>query len=112
MEHRRHETQAAIASLLGNLTPVFVGLISWIVLARRPRDRSGSEWSLSLIGCVRRQRASDTKCAAGSLIGDVMAIVASVFFAAYLLTTERVRVSMDTLTFNTLAIVGSIVTLL
>ena len=29
-------TQAAVASLLGNLTPVFVGLLSWIVLARRP----------------------------------------------------------------------------
>ena len=34
------------------------------------------------------------------------------FFAAYLIVTERVRRSMDTLTFNALAIAGSIVTLL
>ena len=38
------KTQAAVASLLGKLTPVFVGLLSWIVLARRPRRRSGSGW--------------------------------------------------------------------
>jgi drug/metabolite transporter (DMT)-like permease len=106
------QTQAAIASLLGNLTPVFVGLLSWIVLARRPRRSFWIGVLLSLIGCVLLVSAHlDTTVAAGTLIGDVIAIVASVFFAAYLLTTERVRVAMDTLTFNTLAIVGSVVTL-
>ena len=66
---------------------------------------------LSLIGCVLLVSAHlDTTVAAGTLTGDVIAIVASLFFAAYLLTTERVRVAMDTLTFNTLAIIGSVVT--
>ena len=106
------QTQAAVASLLGNLTPVFVGLLSWIVLARRPRRSFWIGLILSLIGCVLLVSAHlDTTVAAGTLIGDVIAIVASMFFAAYLLTTERVRVAMDTLTFNTLAIIGSVVTL-
>jgi drug/metabolite transporter (DMT)-like permease len=108
------QTQAAIASLLGNLTPVFVGLLSWIVLARRPRRSFWIGVVLSLIGCVLLVSAHlDTSAtvAAGTLFGDIIAIVASMFFAAYLLTTERVRVAMDTLTFNTLAIVGSVVTL-
>jgi drug/metabolite transporter (DMT)-like permease len=106
------QTQAAIASLLGNLTLVFVGLLSWIVLARRPRRSFWIGVLLSLIGCVLLVSAHlDTTVAAGTLFGDVIAIVASVFFAAYLLTTERVRVAMDTLTFNTLAIAGSVVTL-
>ena len=107
------QTQAAIASLLGNLTPVFVGLLSWIVLARRPRRSFWIGVVLSLIGCVLLVSAhlDDTTVAAGTLIGDAIAILASVFFAAYLLTTERVRVAMDTLTFNTLAIVGSLVML-
>jgi drug/metabolite transporter (DMT)-like permease len=48
----------------------------------------------------------------GSLRGDLLALIASTFWAAYLLTTEQVRSHMDTLTFNTLAIVGSVVTLL
>jgi drug/metabolite transporter (DMT)-like permease len=106
------QTQAAVASLLGNLTPVFVGLISWIVLARRPRRSFWIGVVLSLIGCVLLVSAHlDASVAAGALFGDAIAILASAFFAAYLLTTERVRVAMDTLTFNTLAIVGSLVTL-
>jgi drug/metabolite transporter (DMT)-like permease len=106
------KTQAAIASLLGNLTPVFVGLLSWIVLARRPHRSFWAGLALSLIGCVLIVSAHlDASVAAGTLIGDALAIVACVFFAAYLLTTERVRVAMDTLTFNTLAIAGSVGTL-
>ena len=53
-----------------------------------------------------------TAATPGSVLGDLLALAASVFFAAYLLVTERVRQSMDTLTFNTLAIAGSIATLL
>lgn len=38
-------------------------------------------------------------------------MAASVFFAAYLVTTERVRSGMGTLTFSALAMAGSVVTL-
>ena len=106
------QTQAAVASLLGNLTPVFVGLLSWIVLARRPQGPFWAGLVLSLIGCaltIRAHLGGDT--GAGTVAGDALAIAASSFFAAYLLTTERIRATMDTLTFNTLAIAGSVVTL-
>ncbi len=66
------QTQAAIASLLGNLTPVFVGLLSWLVLARRPRRSFWIGVILSLIGCVLlvsahldtngRRRDADRRC--------------------------------------------------
>jgi drug/metabolite transporter (DMT)-like permease len=106
------KTQAAVASLLGNLTPVFVGLISWLVLRRRPRRSFWIGLVLSLVGCVLILSVHlDAGVAAGALVGDGFAIIASTFFACYLLTTERVRVAMDTLTFNTLAIVGSLITL-
>jgi drug/metabolite transporter (DMT)-like permease len=106
-------TQAAIASLLGNLTPVFVGLLSWIALGRRPARSFWIGVVLALIGCVLIVSVHlDASVGVGTLIGDALAIIASIFFAAYLLTTERVRVAMDTLTFNTLAIVGSLGTLL
>jgi len=106
------KTQAAVASLLGNLTPVFVGLLSWIVLGRRPRRAFWAGLGLSLIGCALIVSVHlDRRIGAGTLIGDALAIVACSFFAAYLLTTERVRAAMDTLTFNTLAIAGSVVTL-
>jgi len=105
------KTQAAVASLLGNLTPVFVGLLSWIVLARRPPRPFWLGVLLSLIGCTLIVSAHFVATVgSGTLMGDALAIAACSFFAAYLLTTERVRAAMDTLTFNTLAVAGSVVT--
>lgn len=108
-------TQAAIASLLGNNTPIVVGLASWWIFKRRP---SGAFWAgllLSIAGClviVLAEVGPAGAPARHSLSGDTFALTASVFFAAYLITTERIRERMDTLTFNTLAIVGSVIALL
>jgi drug/metabolite transporter (DMT)-like permease len=115
-------TQVAVASILGNNTPIFVGLMSWFVLRRRPRASFWIGLALAMAGAVAIMSANlgtqnghagpSTGLGAGSLSGDLMALAASVFFAAYLITTQRVRETMDTLTFNTLAIAGSIATLL
>lgn len=108
------KTQAALASLLGNNTPIFVGILSWLWLRRRPRASFWIGLGLSLIGCLLIMSASlaASAGAAGRLSGNLLALTASLFFAAYLMTTEHVRASMDTLTFNSLAIVGSGVSLL
>ena len=108
------KTQAAVASILGNNTPIFVGILSWLVLRRRPRASFWIGLSLSLAGCVliMSENLRGGAAGRGSLVGDVLALVASVFFAAYLIVTERVRQSMDTLTFNALAIAGSVGALL
>ena len=107
-------TQVAVASILGNNTPIFVGLMSWFVLRRRPRAPFWIGLALAMAGAVAimsvNLRSGDG--GTGSVSGDLMALAASVFFAAYLITTERIRATMDTLTFNTLAIAGSIATLL
>ena len=106
-------TGAAVASLLGNNTPVFVGILSWLVFRRRPRASFWVGLSLSLAGCLAIMLGP---AAAGaprvSWYGNLLAVGGGAFFAAYLITTERVRREMDTLTFNTLAIAGSIGTLL
>jgi len=106
-------TGAAVASILGNNTPVFVGFLTWLVLGKRPRRSFWIGLSLSLAGCLTIMVVKPSAGGAPiTLYGNLMAIGGSAFFAAYLLTTERVRQSMDTLTFNTLAIAGSIGTLL
>lgn len=105
-------TQVAVASILGNNTPIFVGLMSWFVLRRRPRASFWIGLALAMAGALAIMSVNLTGLGAGSVSGDLMALAASVFFAAYLITTERIRASMDTLTFNTLAIAGSIATLL
>jgi drug/metabolite transporter (DMT)-like permease len=108
------KTQAAVAAILGNNTPIFVGIMSWLVLHRRPRTSFWIGLALSLAGCVLIISANLRAAAAarGSITGDMLALAASVFFAAYLIVTERVRQSMDTLTFNALAIAGSVAALL
>jgi drug/metabolite transporter (DMT)-like permease len=108
------KTQAAVASILGNNTPIFVGIMSWLVLRKRPRASFWIGLVLALSGCVLIMSAdlrADTTVS-GSLSGNTLALIASVFFAAYLIVTERVRRSMDTLTFNALAIAGSTAALL
>jgi drug/metabolite transporter (DMT)-like permease len=107
-------THAAVASILGNNTPVFVGVMSWLVFHRRPRASFWIGLALALGGCAAIVSADLQRAAAGpgAVSGDLLALSASVFFAAYLVTTERVRTSMDTLTFNALAIGGSIAALL
>ena len=106
-------TGAAVASILGNNTPVFVGVLTWLVFRRRPRASFWIGLSLSLAGCLAIMFGP---AASGAVritwYGNLLAVGGSAFFAAYLVTTERVRREMDTLTFNTLAIAGSIVTLL
>jgi drug/metabolite transporter (DMT)-like permease len=108
-------TRAATAVLLANVAPVLVGLATWFLFRRRPHNRfwiglvlamSGS--AIITIGDARRGTTTTT----GSLKGDLLALSACVFWGAYLLTTERVRTRTDTLTFNTFAMVGSVLTLL
>jgi drug/metabolite transporter (DMT)-like permease len=106
-------TGAAVASILGNNTPIFVGILTWLVLRRRPRRSFWLGLSLSLAGCLAIMLGpAHDGSAPITLYGNLLAIGGSFFFAAYLVTTERVRRSMDTLTFNALAIAGSIGTLL
>lgn len=103
-------TSAANATLLGNNAPVIVGLGSWLMFRKRPSSIFWIGLALAFVGsaCIMGDDAF-RHASFGS--GDAMAIVASVFFAAYLLTIERVRADVDTLTLTTLAVTVSAVTL-
>jgi len=104
-------TSAANATLLGNNAPILVGLGSWVVFRKRPAAIFWIGLALALVGsaCIVGSDAL-TPAAFGS--GDVMAITASVFFAAYLLTIGIVRSEIDTLTLTTLAVAASSAVLL
>ncbi|MDQ2888986.1 MAG: DMT family transporter, partial [Gemmatimonadota bacterium] len=116
-------TSAANSTLLGNNAPVLVGLGSWLVFRKRPRRVYWLGLLLALtgsgtiaVGDALRHVGQLHAGASGGLsggfgTGDAMAVAASVFFAAYLLTIERVRSSMDTLTLTTIAVTASTVTL-
>jgi drug/metabolite transporter (DMT)-like permease len=108
-------TTATTATLFGNNAPIFVGIGSWLIFGRRPQPRFWIGLGLAMAGAAVVMVATarqDSGQGAGDLTGALMAIAAAVFFAGYLLTIERVREEMDTLTLSTVAIVGSVLTLL
>lgn len=106
-------TTAAEATLFGNNAPIFVGLGTWLLFRRRPKRTFWAGLAIASAGGTAVMIAGlSGPTSGGSVTGNLLAVAASVFFAAYLLTTERVREGLDTLSFTTLSIVGSTVTLL
>lgn len=106
-------TSATTASLLGNNSPIFVGLGAWLLLRQRPRAAFWTGLALALVGCAiivigDVGSAAGAGATAGDVTGDLLAVAASIFFAAYLMITAEARAHMDTLTFSTLAAVGSV----
>lgn len=108
------QTTAANATLFGNNAPIFVGLGTWLVFHRRPRRAFWVGLGLSMSGAVvvMMNNVHSGRATAGNTIGNLLALGAAMFFAGYMLTTERAREELDTLTFSAISAVGSVVTLL
>jgi drug/metabolite transporter (DMT)-like permease len=108
------KTSATTAMVLTNNSPVLVGLGTWLLFRERPRLTFWIGLMLALAGClviVAGDMINHGGVGIGDVGGDMIAAAASVFFAAYLITTGRVRSGMDTITFTTLAAIGSTVTM-
>lgn len=104
-------TTASTASVLGNSAPIWVGLGAWLLFRERLSSRYWIGMVVALLGMVLVVEV-------GGLIispqgkGDILAIAAGVFYAAYLLTTQKVRSSIDTLTFMTFSVTAGAVLLM
>ena len=97
------QTSAANSTLLGNNTPIFVGLLSWMLFKKRPAISFWAGLAMAMVGAaviVNADLARHAKLGAG----DVMALAASACFAVYLIATERIREHTNTLEFLRLAI--------
>jgi drug/metabolite transporter (DMT)-like permease len=89
-------TSAANATLLGNDAPLVVGLGALILFGERPRATYWLGLVVALLGMsVIVGWDIFTRSALGG--GDLLALLAGVFYAGYLLTTQRIRATMDTL---------------
>ena len=100
------QTNAANATLLGNNTPIVVGLLSWLIFKKRPAWSFWIGLALAVSGALVIV-SSDLSRHAQFGLGDVMALAAAAFFAVYLIATEQVREHTNTLEFLRLAIVFS-----
>lgn len=105
------QTSAANATLLGNNTPIVVGLLTWLVFRKRPAATFWIGLLMALSGTLvilwadlgRHTRLG---------IGDLMALGAAACFAVYLLATESVRTTTGTLAFLRLAMIATTLVLL
>lgn len=105
------KTSAANATLLGNNTPIVVGLLSWLVFRRRPAAAFWLGLMLAVSGTFVIVWADLGKHVRFG-VGDLMSLGAAACFAVYLMVTERVRTTTGTLTFLRLAMVASTLALL
>jgi len=100
------ETNAANATLLGNNTPIVVGLLSWLIFKKRPSLSFWIGLALAVAGALVIV-SSDLSRHAQFGLGDVLALAAAACFAVYLMATEQIRTHTNTLEFLRLAILFS-----
>ncbi len=88
-------TTVANATLLSNLTPIWVTLGAWLIL----RERIGGLFLVGLVvavaGCVVLMGRS-FELSAERLFGDALATFASLFYGGYLLAVTRLRARLST----------------
>ncbi|HWY06804.1 MAG TPA: DMT family transporter [Candidatus Acidoferrales bacterium] len=105
------QTSAANATLLGNNTPIFVGLLTWLVFRQRPARAFWLGLLMAIAGAVVilwADLAHRTRIG----VGDLLALAASACFAVYLMVTEKIRNSTGTLAFLRMAMISSTLALL
>jgi drug/metabolite transporter (DMT)-like permease len=104
-------TSAAAATLLSNNSPLWVGLGTMLIF----REKLSLKYWLGLTIALGGMFIIVGGNAFQELqfnLGDLLAIVASVLYAAYMLITQKARARTDTLTLNLLTMLTSTIILL
>src|SRR5436190_14631288 len=104
-------TSAANSTLIGNTSTLWVSIGAVLFFSVRLRRRFWSGMALALTGAViivGRDMRIDTMLG----WGDLLAVLSSVFYAAYILNTEMVRRRVETLTFMWLSSLAATIFLL
>jgi len=104
-------TRVANATLLNNLSPIWVALVTWLVWKKR---LSGIFWlglGLSVAGAAI-VFSNDLINHPTLGRGDLLAIISSLFYAGYFLATQRGRERFNTLQYTTLAVAACAIFLL
>jgi drug/metabolite transporter (DMT)-like permease len=104
-------TRVANATLFNNTAPLWVGIFSWLVFRRKQKGAFWVGLALTMIGAVIVLRGSSLDNPEIG-IGDMIALVSSLFYAAYYLVIENGRANLSTLAFTGIANVVSAFTLL
>lgn len=104
-------SKAAISTLLANLAPVWVGLGAIFFLKEKPGRIFWIGTLVALIG-VAVIVGIDKVFSSKLSVGNLLAIIASLFYGTYLLTVRKGRVSLDTVSFTAISMISSSIVLL
>ena len=104
-------TTAANATVLAYLAPVWVGLGTLFILKEKLQRSYWPGTVLAMVGMITIV-GIDKMRAAELGWGNTLAVIASFFYAGYLLTTQVVRSKSGTLAFTTISVLASTATLL
>jgi drug/metabolite transporter (DMT)-like permease len=83
-------TSVANASLLANLTPIFVAIATWLFLGERVRRSFAFGMMIALAGSAVMMMQSYS-VSSRSFLGDMLAVCASGFYGGYVVTTSLAR---------------------
>ena len=103
-------TKAAISTLIANLAPVWVGIGAILFLKEKPGRIFWIGTAIALFGVsviVGIDKIYNSRLNAGHFL----AILASLFYACYLLIMRKGRLHLDTVTFTTISMFSSSVVL-
>lgn len=106
-----HMTSAANATLLGNTSPLWVGLGAFFIFHERRRVKF---WAGLFLGMLGAAFILGTDALRHPVLGwgDAMALTAGLFYGMYFLATQRGREHLDALTYFWISVVSCTVVLL
>jgi drug/metabolite transporter (DMT)-like permease len=103
-------SKASISTLLANLAPVWVGIGAILFMKEKPKKIFWIGTAISLLGVsiiIGISQLTESKLNNGNML----AILASVFYGSYLITVQKGRNTLDTFSFTTISMLSSTVVL-
>jgi len=103
-------SKATISTLLANLAPVWVGIGALLFMKEKPNIIFWIGTVIAILG-VGIIIGVNEVLEARLNTGNLLAIVASMFYGAYLITVRKGRITLDTFSFTTISMMASTVVL-
>jgi len=103
-------SKATISTLLANLAPVWVGIGALLFMKEKPTRIFWIGTAISIFG-VTIIIGLNQVLQANLNFGNLLAILASMFYGAYLITVRKGRNKLDTFSFTTISMMSSTVVL-
>ena len=103
-------SKASISTLLANLAPLWVGIGALLFLKEKPNKIFWIGTLISIVGVAVIMGMKDISGSSLTL-GNLLAIFASMFYGAYLLTVKKGRNTLDTFSFTTISMITSTIVL-